>query len=303
MTQRKDRQPREKDVKHLWVRLAFVGIVIIAVAVPTGRFEAAKKYTLAYQMDKGASFTLEVARKHRNQRNVMGNDMVTNSEDLRAYRFKVKSSDKDGMTLAIEYKERTHESDDPQVQTGPDFSELTGKTAGMFLSRLGEPAAFKGFDELPVIPIPEQQDRLDESRYVSEVRDLFPYLPENPVSPGDSWSRTVEHEERAGDAALPVVIEYTYTLIEETKIDGHDCVKIESEYTVKISGAIDAGGLELELNLAGNGEEIIYFAWKKGMLLSADSQSVIEGSADNEAMGMSIQMKHDIETLTKVGLD
>ena len=80
-------------------------------------------------------------------------------------------------------------------------------------------------------------------------------------------------------------------------------VKIEGEYTVTISGSIDAGGLYLELNLAGKGEETVYFAWKKGMLLSAESQSVVEGSADNKEMGMSIQMKHDIETATTVSLD
>ncbi len=290
-------------MKHLWVRMAFVGLLIAAIAAPTGRFEAAKQYTLAYKMGKGSSFTLEVARKHRNQRNVMGNDRITNSEDLKAYGFTVQSSDKDGMTLGIEYKERTHDSDDPQIQTGPDFSELVGRTVEMFLSPTGKPSGFKGFDELPEIAMPEQEERLDEWWYINEVRDILPFMPETSVSPGDTWSHTVEHEERAGEGMLPVVIEYTYRLIEETKIDGHDCVRIDGVYTVKISGSFSVGGLDLELDLSGKGEETIYFAWKKGMLLSAESQSVVSGSAGNEEMGMSIQMKHDIETVTKVSLD
>jgi hypothetical protein len=290
-------------MKHLWVRLAYVCLLIAAIAVPTDRFEAAKRYTLAYKMDRGASFAMEVAKKHRNERNVMGNDMITNSEDLKAYGFTVKSSDKDGMRLELEYAKRAHESDDPQIQTDPDFSELIGKKVEMLLSPVGVSSGFEGFEDLPVIAIPDQDDRLDEKRYVSEVKDLFPHLPDEPVSPGDSWSHVEEHEESIGDAALPVVIEYTYTLIEETRIDDLDCVKIEGEYTVKISGSFDVGGLELELNLAGNGEETVYFAWKKGMLVSNEAHSVVEGSADNDEMGMSIQMKHDIETVTKLSLD
>jgi hypothetical protein len=39
------------------------------------------------------------------------------------------------------------------------------------------------------------------------------------------------------------------------------------------------------------------------MFLRSDARSVLEGSADNEDMGVSIPMNHDIETITTVSLD
>lgn len=290
-------------MKRLLMSMFFVGLLIAVVVAPTGRFEAAKQYALAYKMDEGTSFTLNVAIKHRNQRNIMGNNMTTNSEDLLAYRFTVKSSDKNGMLVELEYTKRVHESDDPQIQAGPDFSELIGKKVEMHLSPIGVMSAFEGFDDLPEITIPSEGDRLVESRYVNEVKYLFPRLSATPVSPGDSWSYNEQHEEQVGEEMMPVVIHYTYTLVEETRIDNFDCVKIEGEYSVKISDRITAGGIELDLNLAGTGEETAYFARKKGMLLRSESNSVLTGSADNEEMGMSIQMDHEFKTLTKINLD
>ena len=60
---------------------------------------------------------------------------------------------------------------------------------------------------------------------------------------------------------------------------------------------------DLELNLSGTGTETIYFAWRKGMFLRAESNANIKGSADNEEMGVSIPMDHEIETITTVNLD
>jgi hypothetical protein len=113
----------------------------------------------------------------------------------------------------------------------------------------------------------------------------------------------VQYNESIGDTTLPLTVNYTYTLIEETKFEGHDCLKIEAEYTIKMSGPLAYGGLDLELNLAGTGTDTVYFAWKKGMFLSAETRANLKGSADNEDMGVAIPMNHDIEMITTVSLD
>jgi hypothetical protein len=214
------------------------------MVVPNSRFQAAQPYTLVYKMDEGTTtFTVEMARKHRNQRNIMGNDLITNSKDLTVYGFAVNSSGENGLKLELEYVERTHETDDSQILTGPDFSNLIGKKVKMVLSPTGELSGFAGFEDLPEIVIPGQDASLGELQYTNELRGLFPRLPES------------------------------------------------------------AGGLDLVLDLGGSGTETLYFAWKKGMLFRSESRSIAEGSADNEDMGFSAQMNHQIESTTNVSFD
>ncbi|MDH3216020.1 MAG: hypothetical protein OEN01_06970 [Candidatus Krumholzibacteria bacterium] len=290
-------------MERAWVRIAGVGLAMAAIGIPAGRFEAAKQYTLAYKMNKAATFAVQVARKHRNHRNFMGNDLITNSEGQREYGFTVKSSNDDGLRLELECTKREYKTDDTQALMSPDFSELIGRKVNVSLSSTGELSDFKGFDDLPEIAIPGSDERLGEQGYVNEVIALFLRLPKTPVAPGGSWSDVVQYNESVGDTTLPLTVNYTYTLMEETRYDGHDCVKIKGEYTINMSGSLAFGGLDLALNLTGMGTDTIYFAWKKGMFLSAETHAVLKGSADNEDMGVAIPMNHDIKTITSVRLD
>jgi hypothetical protein len=110
----------------------------------------------------------------------------------------------------------------------------------------------------------------------------------------------ITYEEPIGDGTVPVTVRYTYTLVEEVHIDGHDCLKIEGEYTIDIEGATTTGGLDLALELNGSGTEVFYFLLKRGMFLASESRSTTKGSADNEEMGFSAQMDHEIELITIV---
>jgi hypothetical protein len=290
-------------MERAWIRIVLVVLLVVVIGIPAGRFEAAKQYTLAYKMDKGTKFTVQVSRNHRNHRNFMGNDLTTNTEELVEYGFTVKSTADDGMRLELEYTKREYESDDTQALMSPDFSELIGRRVKVLLSPTGVLSDFKGFDDLPEIAIPGQDDSLGELRYINNASSLFPRLSKMPVAQGSSWSVALEYDEPVGDITLPLTVSYTYTIIEETSYKGHDCLKIGGEYTIDLSGPLAAGGLELELNLSGTGTDTIYFAWKMGMFLSVESRTVLKGSADNEEMGVSIPMDHNIESITTVSLD
>jgi len=296
-------ETESETMERVWIRITLVALVIVAIGIPVGRMEAAKQYALAYKMDKGTEFTVQVTRKHRNQRNFMGNDLVTNTEELMEYEFTVKSSGDDGLRLELEYTEREYKADEGESSIIADMSELIGNRVKMLLSPTGVPSDFEDFDDLPEIRIPGQEDPLTELRYENEVMSLFPRLSPEAVAAGGSWSGIVQYDEPIGDVTLPIKMLYTYTLIEETKFGGLDCLKLEGEYTITLSGTIAASGLDLEMNVAGTGTDTIYFAWKKGMFLSSETRFNMKGSADNEEMGVSIPMEHDIETMTTVSLD
>jgi hypothetical protein len=293
----------EDEMKRIWILIVCVGLLTAAIGIPACRSNSPERYTIAYKMDKGSTFTMQVAREHRNYRNFMGNELITNSEGQRGYGFTVKSSGDDGLRLEIELTNRVYHSDDANILMDPDFSELIGLKVAASLSSTGELSDLRGFDELPEIAIPGVDDRLNESQYINEAIFLFPRLSKEPVKLGDSWDDVVQYEEVIADTTLPLTVRYTYTLLEETDHDGLDCLKILGDYIFNMEGPVDFGGLDLDLALAGTGIDTVYFAWKKGMFVRSDSRVVVQGSADNEDMGVSIPMKHNIKMITTVSLD
>lgn len=290
-------------MQRVWSWAALVSLALVAFGVIGDGVEAAREYTLAYGMDKGATLAIQVEVKHRNNRVVMGNELTTNTKRFTQYGVSVLSAGPDGLVLEFEYAERKHETDDSLVVGEPDFSELIGRKARALLASTGVLSDFDGFGELPVIAMPGQSEPMGEQRYVNNVISLFPRLPQAPVAPGGTWSAVVEFHEPVQDTTLLLTVNTDYTLIEETQLDGHDCLKIEGAFTIGMSGPLDAGGLELELNIEGTGTETVYFAWKEGMVLRTESHSVLEGLAENQDMGVSVPMNHDITTVATVTLD
>lgn len=282
-------------MKRFFNFAVFFSALSVTVALPSVTSIAEKTFVLEYRIDEGAEFNVILTGKHHNERTVLGNDIVSNSEDLIEYAFKVKSVDEDGMRLEFEYRNRTHQTDDPQFPAGPDFSGLIGKKAEFTLSKTGETSGFSGFEDFPAILIPDEGKSLVAAQYTNEFRHLFPRLPEKPVAIGESWSDVDEFDEAAGDGTVPLTISYTYTLLEETRKDGHDCLKIRGDYVVDLQGPLSTGGLELGLTLNGTGTETVFFALEKGMFLSQESRSQVEGTADNEDLGISFDMSHEYE--------
>ncbi len=67
------------------------------------------------------------------------------------------------------------------------------------------------------------------------------------------------------------------SVLEETEIDGYDCLKIKIQRDIKESGVSEQSGVEIEKELEGGGESIIYFAYKEGMILKVEDLTALEG--------------------------
>ncbi|NIO02172.1 MAG: hypothetical protein GTO42_08525 [Candidatus Latescibacteria bacterium] len=282
---------------------SFLVYLIIAVNMHSSAIKAADKYKLQYKMDKGMKFDMKISLKHRNQRNIMGNELITNSVDMIEYGFDVVSAGVDGLELELEYKGRARDTDDSMSRVGTDFSPLIGKKVRMFLSSKGELSGFEKFEHLPVIEIPDQQSSLTKDHYIIEIKNIFPELPDGHIGLGESWSYSRQYDAPVQEGNVTVRLHVTYTLLEETRRNGHDCLKIAGKYAIDIAGGLIAGGMDLALTLKGEGSEVVYFAWKKGMLLGIESTSVVEGAAENEELELSMPMRHEYQTALSVELD
>jgi hypothetical protein len=241
-------------------------------------------------------FHLTASQTDRYTREIIGTRAQTTALDQTEYRFEIESSSDDGLVLGVEYLRRVHETDDPQIEAGVDFSELIGKRTGFSLSEIGEPSAFRGFDLLPEFEIADQGRAIGAPRFINEIREIFVVLPKDPVGVGESWSYTQEYTEPIPGGEAFINVDCTYTLLGMEKRGGLDCLEFGGEFSYVAEGGGTASGIAYVLRLDGEGSDIVYFAIEEGMILSVERVSVVEGSAKNEELGMAIPMKHEYET-------
>jgi len=251
-----------------------------------------KKYNLKYKMKKGSSFIVTSTRKDHYTREIMGNEIVVNQLDFNKYQFTVKTSKRKGLHLEMKYLGKEHSSEESNTIPA-DFTGCQGIPTSLFLSRIGDLSNFTGFDKLPVVEIRDRQVSMNKDSYINELMDIFPLLPNRRVGPGESWNHQKHYSEKIGEDSLLVGIDITYTLIEESECEGLPCLIIDSAFTLELIGQVNVEGINLTVQLEGEGKERIHFIPKRGLFHSIEGSSTLVGSADNQEMGLTIPMLHE----------
>jgi hypothetical protein len=252
-----------------------------------------KKYKLEYKLKKGHGFEMTTTTERESMREMMGNEIKATTTDMIRYVANV-TEVKDGKaTVEITYKDRSHETDDPQVQLDTDFSDLLGKKGRFAITSRGVLSEFTGFDALPELAISGGQATRGERQYINELKEFFIQLPEEKVGVGGTWSYVEEFNEPVEGGTAKIVVDHTYTVTDVVEKEGFECLRIDGEYTTKVAGTGAAQGMEYTLELAGSGTEIVFFAFKQGMLVEFDSTSFVEGAVVAEDVGFEMPMRHD----------
>ena len=176
----------------------------------------------------------------------------------------------------------------PQGNADTDFSKLLGKKVKISLSSNGEVSECKGFEELPVIAMPMQGED-DAEDYKRFIEVLFPAMPDYPVSIGENWSFEKTRKRETGEkSVVNITTNYTYNFVEETVIDGIECLKIDVEMLSTEKGEQVQGGMVGILDIEEEGKRTIFFAYKKGMILRIEGSSTEEGNVVVKDMGVTV---------------
>lgn len=283
------------SVPFLCLTVLIMAVIFANYAVPT-LFAGEKLYELKYQLAKGTKITMISSGEVNSVTDQMGTEVLTDiygeAEDI----YVVLSADKEkGLTLEQEFGERSQDMDSVEGSESTDFSELIGKKVKFILLQNGKVEGFEGFDGLPEITTSGGEE-LNEETYILAVKTTFPLLPDKPVKIGDTWSDTHVLDIPQGGGVLKLENNFTYTLIEEMEKDGFDCLKIEMTGTSRISGDFEQNGMPLSIERESTSSGTIYFAFKEGMLISSESESLGEGIINVLEYGLEI-----FQTITTKG--
>ena len=251
-------------------------VVLMLVYVSTG---CTQEYELKYKLPKGTTFTLKTSATEEQISDQMGQEVVININRNSESAVDVLSlDDKTGMTLSYEYTKRVTESDGPMGLNSTDYLDLLGKKVKFIINSTGHASGFEGFEELPEITSPNGQTTSGDD-FIRGIKNLFPKMPEKTVKIGETWTDNQESE--AG--SLKTMTNFTYKTVEDVKKDGFDCLKIEIVYTQTVKGTLDQNGMEIALDIKGEGSGVMYFGYKKGMVIYSENTLKSEGTAEVEA--------------------
>lgn len=278
---------RKLSVQFLCLAVLFTVVIFVNSAVPT-QAAGQKLYELKYQLAKGTKFTMVSSSEVNSVMDQMGTEVLSDSYGEAEDIFVVLSANKKkGLSLEYEFGERSQNIDSAMGSDSTDFSELVGQKVTFVLLPNGKVEEYEGFDSLPEITSPGG-DELNEETYILGVKTTFPLLPDKPVKFGDTWTDNQVMDIPQGGNFLKLENDITYTLIEETQMEGFDCLKIEMKGVSRISGDFEQEGMALYIERETISTGTLYFAYKEGMLISGVSESIGEGIIDVPSAGIVI---------------
>ncbi|MCD4725230.1 MAG: hypothetical protein K8R63_10350, partial [Bacteroidales bacterium] len=147
--------------------------------------------------------------------------------------------------------------------------EVIGQSFNITISHLGEELEYSGAEELIY-----DYGSGDMKNISSDIQAFFPDLPETPVKVDDSWASTETITEKSEKGFIEITTNNIYTFYGLEKINGRDCMVINTTFT----GTIRGEGQEQGMDLLTSGEIVgtgsWYFAYKEGVFV----KSMIEGA-------------------------
>ena len=256
------------------------GILMALAAVTcSGAGKSGARYMLKYERRRDSAMKIHDAQHLVVKRTLGGEEMTTEVSYRAKYDAVVNSAGSWGMRLDIVYNNWTMEIDDPELLRQPSFQFLPGKKVFADVSPTGEVTEMTGFDKLPEIDLGPGADPIGEDRFRNEVRDLFPGLPGKAVSRGDSWTVSRQFTEPVYGGEILLTVDYTYTVGDETRESGRECVQIDGTYSVRGSGTAQRDGVEFAIALSGEGRQTVYFSEDLRMFVRLNEESRISGDA------------------------
>ena len=256
--------------------------VFLALAGLSARQEQGAAVTLAYQFPEGKTLSYRTASSEKQNMQVSGQDINTNTESSLEFTAKPKSS-KDGVhgiTVTIDaMKIRTQ---GPQGDQSPTLDHVPGKSFDMSLTRLGKETDTSGAAAITYVLGTSSRD------LSSRFQAFFPDLPDRPVKQGDTWPSQDSVTEKTSEGDIFASLNHVNTVDGFETIDGIECVRIKTDSKGTLKGNLEQGGASLTLDGTTTATTTWYFAIKQGFLVKSDSKAGFSGSVTVAQANMTI---------------
>lgn len=163
----------------------------------------------------------------------------------------------------------------PRGEMKAKLDDIIGKSFSLTVSNTGEELEYSEAEALTY-----DYGSGDIKSLSSDIQAFFPDLPDHPVKVGDSWESedVVTEKTSAGQLILEFNNYNTFEKLEA--INGHDCMKINVEFTGTLEGYGKQDDMELFTTGTLGGTATWYYAYKEGIFV----KQVMTGVGETETL-------------------
>ena len=290
---------KEKSHKRDLIAVSvLVGMIALITACgSSGELDLNKEYKLEYRLNEYNDLKYKAVYNLKTFMEMQGQPM--NAE--RVFDFIYSFSGKETGTENSHLISITFENIDAKMITALgqqkfDTRHINGKSFDMMISPNGSKLSY---------PQPDQLLRLDMGVMAGGELNLefilkynFPKLPDSPVKGGETWQETFQRTQIEGSLKPLVNINAVHQYVDVEKVDGYDCLKVESTYKAEIEGSEEQMGTNWTYIGKLEGSSTWYFAIKEGFVVKVSSKEkskgIIKSTGDNP-MDVPIQQEISVD--------
>jgi len=285
----------------LYLLLLLPAFLLFSTVTVSAKSSPGKKtFELTYKMSQGQTFTMSTEGSTVIKTDQMGQmiNVEINSASENGYRILTASPD-GTMNCELEYKSMKQSAKTPNGDNSTDYSTWIGKKVQFNVAPRGTLSDFKGFDQLSEISSATGEKITGELTQKGMSNQFFE-LPDHAVKIGETWTVKNNSDIPYAGSTLKSEVSTIYTVIENVKKDGMDCLKIEAAGVQKLSGEFEQAGNQLELTRETKSSSVIWFALEKGMYISMESTSAGTSQIFVPAAGVTIPQEITGKSTVKV---
>jgi hypothetical protein len=250
------------------------------------QYQMPEDRVLKYQSSGGMTMDMEV----------MGQAVEIEADETLAFTVKSKGQKEDNYQLQVTIDSMIMKFTAPQRDIAPDMSPVKGQSFDMKLSPIGEEKDLSSAESIQYEVEPGTVYNI-----ASKFQAVFPDFAGRPVKIGDTWTTRAAIKEGTNRSETLINLDILNTLEGFETVDGRECVRIKSEFTGTIEGKSEPEpGVELVSEGEVKGTDILYFAYKEGILVKTLTSGMGDVTATATAQGVTIPMKRAFKNELKL---
>ncbi len=230
---------------------------------------------LAYNYVEGKSVSYTLTTAITQAMDVSGQTMNVLVNNNMAFKVKMLGKSNENLKLEITVDSLSTKVESPQGSTGGKIKDVEGKTFNMVLSPLG-----KEIDVNEAAKIEYTVEGSGGGNMSQSFASIFPDLPENPVKPGDTWTKNDTISNNSTTTKVKQIIQSTNKFEGIEKIDGVECAKITSAITGTMSTTVQNQGMDIFYSGPLQGTVTLYFAVKEGYFVKQEVLTKMTGTIE-----------------------
>ena len=293
---------KEKTHKRDLIAVSvLVGIIVMITACGSSeKLDFNKEYKLEYRSYKYKDLKYKAVYKLKTFMEMQGQPM--NAE--RVFDFIYLFSGKESKSENSHLLSITLENIDAKMITSLgqqkfDTRHIKGKSFDMMISATGSKLSYPRPDQLLCLDMGAMAGGELNLEFILKYN--FPELPDSPVKGGEIWQETFQRTQIEGSLQPLVNINAVHQYVDVEKVDGYDCLKVESTHEAEIEGSEEQMGMNWTYVGKLEGSSKWYFAVKEGFVVKVStkekSKGIIKSTGDNP-MEVPIQQEISVDIIT-----